>query len=102
MATPAETRELLARLAALDAACKPENPWWVKKEPHKHNDGTTDFIHVFGTAHDVNGNEIQIEIGSYLTADLAELMVLSRNNISTLITLARKGLDVVDAGGGDG
>lgn len=86
-----ETTELLDRLEVLYAEFAEE--WRVQKEPHNYPDGTTHFTHVLYTAYDVENNPMTIMAGRYLTPELAELMVLSHNNLGTLIRLARLGLD---------
>lgn len=55
-------------------------PWVIEKEPHDYNDGTTHFTHVRYRAKRAwnNGEEINVEIGSHVTPDLAELLVLLR------------------------
>ena len=92
-AIPAEARQMLERLADLDAACRKGGPWRVEAVPHSHNDGTTHFTHVRYTGRDRGGNAVEVEVASYITPDLAELLVLARNNLPLLVALARKGLD---------
>lgn len=54
-------------------------PWVIIKEPHDCPDGTKEFTHVrVGYTKRANGENINIEIGSYVTPDLAELLVLLR------------------------
>lgn len=67
----ARIRELLAKY--------PE-PWVIEKEPHSYNDGTKEFTHVRYRHKPAwgNGEEICVEIGSHVTPDLAELLVLLR------------------------
>lgn len=52
------------------------------KEPHDYPDGTTEFTHVryrhkpeWG-----KGEEVCVEIGSHVTPDLAELLILLREH----------------------
>lgn len=72
--------ERTARIAELIA--KYPEPWVVEKEPHDYNDGTKEFVHV-GYRHKpafAKGEEVHVLIGSYLTPDLAELLVLLRES----------------------
>ena len=56
-------------------------PWVIEKEPHRYNDGTKEFTHVrVGYQQDHQGRKINILIGSYLTPDLAELLILLRES----------------------
>jgi hypothetical protein len=66
-------RELLARY--------PE-PWLIEKEPHDYNDGTNEFTHVRYRHKPswAKGEEICVEIGNYVTPDLAELLILLREH----------------------
>ena len=90
----AEARIMLAKLAALHERCDKYEPWVVVREPHDHDDGTTHFTHVRTVGRDVSGAPVTIGIGSYLTPDLAELLVTARNNLPELIRLARLGVEV--------
>lgn len=62
-------------------------PWVIEKEPHSYNDGTTEFTHVrYRTRSDWSkGKEVCVEIGSYLTPDLAELLILLRDSAEALL-----------------
>jgi hypothetical protein len=53
-------------------------PWLIETEPHDYNDGTKEFTHVRYRHKPewAKGEEITIEIGSYVTPDLAELLIL--------------------------
>ena len=73
--------------------CYPDEPWRIEKEPHNCPDGTTHFNHVRQTAY-ISGAPLAVAIASHVTPDLAELLVLMRNNLPELIRLARLGLDV--------
>jgi hypothetical protein len=84
--------ELLTRLGELHEKCHPDEPWRIEKEPHDYPDGTTHFNHVRRTAF-LNGEPVTVTIGNYLTPELAELLVLMRNNLPELIRQARLGLD---------
>ena len=55
-------------------------PWTIEKEPHDYPDGTTHFTHVrYRSKRDWSkGEEICVEIGSHVTPDLAELLILLR------------------------
>jgi hypothetical protein len=80
--------QLLARLAALHQKCRPDAPWRIEQEPHDYPDGTTHFTHVVSTSSDVGGEPVRVVIGKYLTPELAELLVLMRNNLPDLIEWA--------------
>jgi hypothetical protein len=88
-----DIQQLLARLRELHKKCGPDEPWRIEKEPHNYPDGTTHFNHVRQTAH-ANGEPLAVTIASHVTPDLAELLVLMRNNLPALIRLARLGSDV--------
>lgn len=73
----AERRERIREL--LD---KYPEAWLTEKEAHDYPDGTTHFTHVryrkkpaYG-----KGEEICIEIGSHVSPDLAELLILLREH----------------------
>lgn len=69
------TTERAARIKELIA--KYPEPWVIEKEPHNYNDGTKEFTHVrYRTK--LDGENMCIEIGSHVTPDLAELLVLLR------------------------
>lgn len=73
----AQRRERIRALLA-----KYPEPWVVEKESHDYNDGTKEFTHV-GYRHSpefVKGEEVHVLIGSYLSVDLAELLVLLREH----------------------
>ena len=57
-------------------------PWVIEKEPHDYPDGTKEFTHVRYRHKPkwANGREICVEIGSHVTPDLAELLVLLREH----------------------
>lgn len=61
-------------------------PWLIEKEPHSYSDGTTEFTHVrYRAKRDwAKGEEVCVEIGSHVTPDLAELLVLLRQNADAL------------------
>jgi hypothetical protein len=64
-------RELIAKY--------PE-PWEIEKEPHSYKDGTREFTHV-GYRKRPNwakGEEVHVMIGSHVTPELAELLILLR------------------------
>lgn len=85
-----EALQLLARLAALHQKCRPAEPWCIEQEPHDYPDGTTHFTHVVSTSHStVTGEPVKVVIGKYLTPELAELLVLMRNNLPHLIGWAQ-------------
>ena len=89
-----ECLQLLARLAALHQKCRPAEPWRLEQEPHDYPDGTTHFTHVVSTSHTtVTGEPVKIVIGKYLTPELAELLVLMRNNLPDLIGWAQAAAD---------
>jgi len=87
------THRLLDRLAELDQSSQPEEPWRIEQEPHDYPDGTTHFTHVCTTGY-VQGEPVFVSIGKYLTPNLAELLVVMRNNLPELVRLARLGLEV--------
>ena len=87
-----DVHQLIARLRELHKKCHPDLPWRIEKEPHKFPDGTTHFNHVRRTARE--GEPRAVTIASRVTPELAELLVLMRNNLPELIRLARLGLDV--------
>lgn len=68
------TNEKRARLRELLA--KYPEPWEIEQEPHSYNDGTTHFTHVVYR----RGEGVTVEIGSHVTPDLAELLILLREN----------------------
>jgi hypothetical protein len=88
-----DRRKLLERLAELHQQCDPTEPWRIEREPHNYADGTTHFTHVVCTSQDSEGHPLKVAIGHYLTPDLAEMLVLMRNHLPDLITLARKGIE---------
>jgi hypothetical protein len=55
-------------------------PWVIEKEPHSYDDGTTHFTHVryHRRPKFARNEEIAVEIGSYVTPDFAELLLLLR------------------------
>jgi hypothetical protein len=86
-----ETAELLNRIEVLYANFAAEE-WRIVLEPHDYADGTTHFTHVRASG-DINGDPVEISIAKYVTPELAELLVLTHNNLATLLHLARLGLD---------
>lgn len=61
-------------------------PWVIEKEPHSYNDGTTEFTHVrYHAKTRIGSEEICVEIGSYVTPDLAELLILLRESADDLL-----------------
>ena len=73
----AERRERIKTLLA-----EYPEPWIIEKEPHNYNEGTTEFTHVryYSAPEFAKGERICIEIGSHVTPDLAELLVLLREH----------------------
>jgi|SRR6185437_16352591 len=57
-------------------------PWVIEKEPHDYPDGTNHFTYVRyrGKPAWAKGEEICVEIGSHVTPDLAELLILLREH----------------------
>lgn len=92
-----ESLQLLARLAALHQKCRPGEQWRIEQEPHDYPDGTTHFTHVVSTSCSVNGESVKVVIGRYLTPELAELLVLMRNNLSDLVSWAQAAANAVEA-----
>ena len=91
-----EGLQLLARLAALHQKCRPDEPWRIEQEPHDDPDGTTHFTHVVCTSSNVGGDPVRVVIGKYLTPELAELLVLMRNNLPDLVRWAEAAADASD------
>lgn len=85
--------QILARLEALHQQCRPDEPWVIEQEPHDYPDGTMHFTHVVSLGRDGNGGTTKVVIGSYLTPQLAELLVLMRNNLPDLVRWARTAAD---------
>jgi hypothetical protein len=74
--TPQERKVRIAELIA-----EYPEPWVIEKEPHNYNDGTKEFTHVrVGYQKDYKGEKLNILVGSYLTPDLAELLILLRES----------------------
>jgi hypothetical protein len=74
-----------ARLIELLA--KYPEPWKIEKEPHSYNDGTKEFTHV-RYRHKPSwskGEEICVEIGSHVSPDLAELLILLRESADEMV-----------------
>jgi len=93
--TPNEVNKLLARLVDLHQKHRRDDdePWRMVREPHDYDDGTTHFTHVEYTAHDTNGAPVTVMIARFLTPALAELLVLSYNNMPEIVAWARRGVD---------
>jgi len=88
-----EALQLLARLAALHQKCHPDEPWRIEQEPHDYPDGTTHFTHVVSTNRAWEGEPVTVVIGKYLKPELAELLVLMRNNLPDLVRWAKAAAD---------
>jgi hypothetical protein len=73
----AERRERIKALLA-----KYPEPWLIEKKPHDYPDGTKEFTHVHYRHRPAwaKGEEICVEIGSHVTPDLAELLILLREH----------------------
>ena len=69
-----------ARIKELIA--KYPEPWVIEKEPHSYNDGTREFTHVryYHSPAYARGERVCVEIGSHVTPDLAELLILLRES----------------------
>jgi hypothetical protein len=66
----------------------------IEQEPHDYPDGTTHFTHVVCTSNStVTGEPVKVVIGKYLTPELAELLVLMRNNLPKLVEWAQAAAD---------
>jgi hypothetical protein len=92
--TTAAADRLLARLAELHAKCRADEPWMTEREPHGYPDGTTHFTHVCRPVW-LDGKRVaNVRIARHVTPDLAELLVLMRNNLPQLIDWARAGLRI--------
>jgi hypothetical protein len=83
-----EAHRLLDRLTELDQSAGLRELWCIELEPHDYSDGTTHFTHVRTTGY-VQGEPVNVSVGSHLTPALAELLVTMRNNLPELIRLAR-------------
>jgi hypothetical protein len=88
-----ESLQLLARLEALHWKCRPGELWRIERESHDYPDGTTHFTHVVTTSFAVNNEPVKVVIGKYLTPELAELLVLMRNNLPDLLKWAQAATD---------
>lgn len=76
LAKRAKRRERIKELLA-----KYPEPWVIEKEPHDYKDGTTHFTHVrYYVTDQVFGERHCVEIGSHVSPDLAELLILLREN----------------------
>lgn len=78
----AKRRERIKELIA-----KYPGPWVIEKEPHDYNDGTKEFTHVryYHRPAYAKGEQVCVEIGSHVTPDLAELLVLLRESASDFL-----------------
>jgi hypothetical protein len=72
--TPQERKARIQELIT-----KYPEPWVIEKEPHSYNDGTTEFTHV-RFHRERNGEKYSVEIGSHVTPELAELLILLRES----------------------
>jgi hypothetical protein len=54
--------------------------WRIEIEPHDYADGTKQFTHVVYDTTDHAGNAMRVRVGDYVTPDLAEMMLLLKNN----------------------
>jgi hypothetical protein len=54
--------------------------WRVEQEPHNYPDGTKHFNHVRYTSED----GLTVEVASYVTPELGELLCLLHNNLDKL------------------
>ena len=96
--------ELADKLEALRPKERPE--WRVEKEPHDYQDGTTHFNHVRYDILDDGMPVGQVEVGSYLSPNLAELLCLLHNNLNAIVhalrgfpgSKAASNLSLTDAG----
>jgi len=86
-----KAHQLLARLSTLHKKCNPDEAWRIEQEPHDYPDGTTHFTHVRMTGH-AGGESVRVSICSHVTPELAELIVLMRNNLPDLIAWAKAGI----------
>jgi hypothetical protein len=82
--TAPETRLMLADRIEELRSLAAEN-WRVEKEPHPYNDGTDHFNHVRYTAKDFG----TVEVASYVSSNLGELLCLLNNNIDTIVAALR-------------
>lgn len=78
-----ELKTHAARRARIkDLLAEYPEPWVIEKEPHNYNDGTTEFTHVryYHSPKFAQGERVCCEIGSHVTPDLAELLILLREH----------------------
>lgn len=75
---------LADRLEALAGSHRED--WHVAQEPHDYKDGTDHFTHVRYTS-DKFG--VTVEVASYLTPELAELLCLLHNNADLIVRSLR-------------
>ena len=78
--------DLLENLAIADGY--PE-PWFIEKESHNHNDGTTHFTHVRHHTKGREGTPMTVEVASYVTPELGELLCTLHNNLPIIIRALR-------------
>lgn len=72
--TPEERKVKIKELIS-----KYQEPWVIEKEPHNYNDGTTEFLHLI-----FYRDKMRVMIGSYLTNELAELLILMQEEAKAL------------------
>lgn len=63
------------------------DPWVVEKEPHDIKDGTDHFNHVTFYCSSIQCN---VSVATYVTDELADLLVTLHNNLPTIVEALRK------------
>jgi len=81
-----ETAELANRIEEL-RSLNAEN-WRIEKEPHDYEDGTKHFNHVRYTSKHF-GEDVTVEVASYVSPELGELLCLLNNNLDVIIGALR-------------
>lgn len=64
--------------------------WWIEREPHTFPDGTNHFVHVFMWDNSAENKDIRVEVGSYLTEGLAQLLVKLKAAAPALLATAKE------------
>jgi hypothetical protein len=71
-------------------ASRYSEPWYIGKEPHDYKDGTSHFTHVRYDTTDGKGNKVTVEVASYVSPELGELLCLLHNNLSLIVRSLEK------------
>jgi hypothetical protein len=67
--------------------------WRIEREAHEYPDGTDHFTHVVYTGHDCYGSPMTVCVGSCLTEEMAEFLVVTKRNLGELLRLAEIGIE---------